>query len=55
MEMEDEDSTLTELASNAYLTEAFGTLARELDTEAPKTPEDIYKSHLGTIFRVFRI
>jgi 26S proteasome regulatory subunit N1 len=47
LEIDDEDEVLTDLASNAYLSDAFATLARELDTEAPKTPEDIYKSHLA--------
>lgn len=43
---EDEDE-INKLISNGTMHELFLGLARELDVEAPKTPEDIYKSHLG--------
>ena len=35
------------LNRNERLKQYFDSLARELDTVAPKTPEDIYKSHLS--------
>ncbi|CAJ0574536.1 unnamed protein product, partial [Mesorhabditis spiculigera] len=37
---------LSELNSNAHLFEYFHSLARELDIMEPKTPDQIYKSHL---------
>ncbi|XP_055904695.1 26S proteasome non-ATPase regulatory subunit 2 [Eupeodes corollae] len=37
---------LMEIMSNANLNKNFLNLARELDIMEPKTPEDIYKSHL---------
>ncbi|KAB7504021.1 26S proteasome non-ATPase regulatory subunit 2 [Armadillidium nasatum] len=37
---------LNEILSNANLNTHFLSLARELDIMEPKTPEDIYKSHL---------
>ncbi|SPP77266.1 blast:26S proteasome non-ATPase regulatory subunit 2 [Drosophila guanche] len=37
---------LMEIMSNANLNKHFLNLARELDIMEPKTPEDIYKSHL---------
>lgn len=37
---------LGELNSNAHLYEYFHSLARELDIMEPKTPDQIYKSHL---------
>ncbi|RKP04583.1 hypothetical protein THASP1DRAFT_26818, partial [Thamnocephalis sphaerospora] len=43
-ECEDED--LQHCLTNAKLSEHFLTLARELDVLAPKTPDDIYKTHL---------
>lgn len=45
------DSELTEIMSNAHLNSHFLALARELDILEPKTPEDIYKSHLETSTR----
>ena len=43
---ETEDENLSKIISNEFLTEAFVKLATELDTLEPKTPDDIYKSHL---------
>lgn len=37
---------LMEIMSNAHLNNYFLNLARELDIMEPKTPEDVYKSHL---------
>lgn len=37
---------LTEIMSNSLLNNHFLNLARELDIMEPKTPEDVYKSHL---------
>lgn len=44
-ELEDYDD-LIEIMSNTQLNNNFLSLARELDIMEPKTPEDIYKSHL---------
>jgi len=44
---EDEVEQLQELSGNGRVSEFFGVLCRELDMTAPKTPEDIYKSHLS--------
>ncbi|CAB4378072.1 26S proteasome regulatory complex, non-ATPase subcomplex, Rpn1 subunit [Rhizophagus irregularis] len=46
-EIEDED--LKEILSNSHLSKHFIALAKELDVLEPKTPEDIYKSHLENI------
>ena len=40
------EKLLGELNSNAHLYEYFQSLARELEIMEPKTPEQIYKSHL---------
>lgn len=37
---------LIEIMSNSHLNNHFLSLARELDIMEPKTPEDVYKSHL---------
>ncbi|XP_066158811.1 26S proteasome non-ATPase regulatory subunit 2 [Euwallacea fornicatus] len=37
---------LTEIMANCHLNNHFLNLARELDIMEPKTPEDVYKSHL---------
>ncbi|XP_046404712.1 26S proteasome non-ATPase regulatory subunit 2 [Ischnura elegans] len=37
---------LVDIMSNAHLASHFINLARELDIMEPKTPEDVYKSHL---------
>mmetsp|Transcript_29698 Transcript_29698/g.97120 ORF Transcript_29698/g.97120 Transcript_29698/m.97120 type:complete len:931 (-) Transcript_29698:31-2823(-) len=50
---EAEDSeTLNELAGNCKLSEWFRHLAQELDVMAPKSPEDVYKSHLAETGRL---
>lgn len=47
-EIEDENvELLNELIGNAKLSEQFLKLAQDLDVVDPKTPEDIYKSHLA--------
>lgn len=45
------DPELRELMSNTHLNENFLRLARELDIMDPKTPDDIYKTHLENINR----
>nr|XP_039267177.1 26S proteasome non-ATPase regulatory subunit 2-like [Styela clava] len=42
----DETEELNEIMSNTHLNSNFLTLARELDIMDPKTPDDIYKTHL---------
>lgn len=42
-----------EIMGNSLLSTHFRALARELDVLEPKTPEDIYKSHLETVSRNF--
>ncbi|KAG0274238.1 proteasome regulatory particle base subunit [Linnemannia exigua] len=44
--VETEDEDLQNCINNTNLTTHFINLARELDLMEPKTPEDIYKSHL---------
>ncbi|KAI9137134.1 armadillo-type protein [Paraphysoderma sedebokerense] len=46
VQIETEDESLLEILSNAKLSEHYISLARELEIIEPKTPEDIYKSHL---------
>lgn len=49
VEMEEEADNyddLTEIMSNAHLNTNFLALGRELDILEPKTPEDVFKSHL---------
>lgn len=47
-DVEDEDvEKLNELIGNEKLSENFLKLAQDLDVMDPKTPEDIYKSHLA--------
>src|SRR5699024_1426596 len=48
-----DDSDLLEIASNSQLNSHFLTLARELDIMEPKTPDDIYKTHLETQSRLY--
>jgi len=43
---DDEIEFLADLLRNTKLNESFLNLARELDIVEPKTPEDIYKTHL---------
>lgn len=49
----DVDADLTALMSNTHLNEHFLRLARELDIMEPKTPDDIYKTHLEDNGRSF--
>lgn len=44
---DDNDEELNELIGNEKLSEHFLKLAQDLDVMDPKTPEDIYKSHLA--------
>jgi len=44
---EDADADLDEFVSNSHQSTLFHTLARELNVEDAKTPEDVYKSHLS--------
>lgn len=41
-----QDGELEEIMTNAKLWEHFQFLAKELDALEPKTPEDIFKTHL---------
>merc|ERR1719361_2405508 len=43
---EEEDEDLVDIMSNSHLNNNFLALARELDILEPKTPDDIYKSHI---------
>jgi len=47
VEGEDDDDEYNELIGNTFLSEQFLKLAQDLDVMDPKTPEDIYKSHLA--------
>ncbi|CAG8757584.1 3_t:CDS:2, partial [Cetraspora pellucida] len=44
-----EDEKIQDILNNTHLTKHFIALAKELDVLEPKTPEDIYKSHLENI------
>ncbi|CAG8655494.1 46371_t:CDS:10 [Gigaspora margarita] len=44
-----EDDKIQDILNNTHLTKHFIALAKELDVLEPKTPEDIYKSHLENI------
>jgi 26S proteasome regulatory subunit N1 len=44
---DDDDDELNPLIGNEELSEQFLKLAQDLDVMDPKTPEDIYKSHLA--------
>jgi len=46
VDIETEDEELNSILSNVNLSEHFKSLGRELEIIEPKTPEDIYKSHL---------
>eukprot|EP01095_Lingulamoeba_sp_RSL-Kostka_P012908 TRINITY_DN5214_c4_g1_i1.p1 TRINITY_DN5214_c4_g1~~TRINITY_DN5214_c4_g1_i1.p1 ORF type:complete len:893 (+),score=370.90 TRINITY_DN5214_c4_g1_i1:224-2680(+) len=46
IEEEYEDDVLLEIVGNAKLSEYYKSLARDLNVEDPKAPEDIYKTHL---------
>mmetsp|Transcript_15590 Transcript_15590/g.27683 ORF Transcript_15590/g.27683 Transcript_15590/m.27683 type:complete len:931 (+) Transcript_15590:332-3124(+) len=49
-----DDDDVNRLVSNEDLWEHFQTLARELNVEEAKTPEDVYKSHLSESSSVMR-
>ncbi|KAH9424816.1 26S proteasome non-ATPase regulatory subunit 2 [Dermatophagoides pteronyssinus] len=51
LEMDNND--LLDISSNSHLNTHFLTLARELDIMEPKTPDDIYKSHLEAPNRLY--
>ncbi|OUM63796.1 hypothetical protein PIROE2DRAFT_68186 [Piromyces sp. E2] len=52
--IEEDDEALNEILNNTTLTENFIALARDLDVMEPRTPEDIYKSHLENIRKDYR-
>lgn len=45
--VEADDEDVGEIMGNLTLSETFASLAKELDVVEPKTPEQIYKSHLS--------
>jgi 26S proteasome regulatory subunit N1 len=45
-----EDDDLNELIGNVKLSEYFVSVAKDLNVADPKSPEDIYKSHLASSF-----
>lgn len=47
VEDDDDEEELNELIGNEKLSEEFLKVAQDLDVMDPKTPEDIYKSHLA--------
>mmetsp|Transcript_32047 Transcript_32047/g.65373 ORF Transcript_32047/g.65373 Transcript_32047/m.65373 type:complete len:452 (-) Transcript_32047:407-1762(-) len=47
VEGDDDEEELNELIGNEKLSEEFLKVAQDLDVMDPKTPEDIYKSHLA--------
>uniref|UniRef100_A0A7S2S7N3 26S proteasome non-ATPase regulatory subunit 2 n=1 Tax=Mucochytrium quahogii TaxID=96639 RepID=A0A7S2S7N3_9STRA len=49
-----EDESVNRLVSNEDLWEHFQSLARELNVEEAKTPEDVYKSHLSETSSLMR-
>lgn len=44
---DEEDMDLEKIVSNSRLSDLYRRLARELNVEEAKTPEDVYKSHLS--------
>ncbi|EFC47417.1 26S proteasome regulatory subunit S2 [Naegleria gruberi] len=46
-QLEDEGAELEEIMGNCKLSQYFLYLAKQLDSLEPKTPEDVYKSHLS--------
>ena len=50
---ENEFDEIIEIISNSHLNNHFLNLARELDIMEPKSPEDVYKSHLDNVRPVF--
>lgn len=49
-----DDDELTELIGNVKLSEYFASVAKDLNVADPKSPEDIYKSHLVNKSRAAR-
>ena len=47
VEDDEDEEELNELIGNEKLSEEFLKVAQDLDVMDPKTPEDIYKSHLA--------
>ena len=47
--VETEDEDLLPILNNESLSEHFLALAKDLNVAEPKTPEDIYKSHLENV------
>lgn len=43
----DGQEELTEITTNSHLNNNFLALGRELDILEPKTPDEVYKTHLG--------
>jgi len=50
---ENEYDDIIEIISNSHLNNHFLNLARELDIMEPKSPDDVYKSHLDNVRPVF--
>lgn len=46
---ENEFDEMMEIMSNSHLNNHFLNLARELDILEPKTPDDVYKTHLDNV------
>jgi len=46
-DQDDLDNEMNDIIGNAHLSEQFLKLGQDLDVMDPKTPEDIYKSHLA--------
>ena len=53
--VETEDEELLEILNNTRLSEHFLALAKDLDVVEPKTPEDIYKSHLENVRKLLSL
>ena len=47
VEISNGDQDLIEITTNSLLNTNFLALGRELDILEPKTPDEVYKSHLG--------
>uniref|UniRef100_A0A7S3DF00 26S proteasome non-ATPase regulatory subunit 2 n=1 Tax=Palpitomonas bilix TaxID=652834 RepID=A0A7S3DF00_9EUKA len=46
VEVDEDDEVVAEIMNGTQLSLSYRSLAKELDVEEPKTPEDVYKSHL---------
>lgn len=49
VELAGADQELTDITTNSLLNTNFLALGRELDILEPKTPDEVYKSHLGRL------